>query len=309
MDVLTHIGVAIIGFIMLLSVLFLAGLKTGVPLKDKEKGSCNVEYELWKPDVPEQIKRHYELVYGHQGMPKIKSAVIQGEAKYKISNLWMPVQFQTSVEHGIGFLRDLEFYWYRKVIMKGIDFWIKGIGALRVNGVVQMSEVGENVTESQWISYWAESLLTGTFDFFDERLAWEVTEKNKVVLRLPPCCDGNIEGNKPTLQVHMNASTGRIHRIQGERYRGQLGKERIKWRLTVRKWQKVDDVWLPTYDAQWLDQKKPWCRYKVEHVRIMKEVDWHVRNALQSLQIDKYRIINAPSRKMNHKKRTEKTIE
>lgn len=98
MEMLTTVGFAIAGFIMLLSMIFWIGLKIRIPEKETAFRGGSVEYIPWKQEVPDLVRKHYESIYETSGMPVIKTAIIQGRAKYKISNLWMPVWYHTWIE-------------------------------------------------------------------------------------------------------------------------------------------------------------------------------------------------------------------
>ncbi len=286
MDILTTVGSAIAGFVLVLLTIFMVGFKTKVPDSETAVEMESIRFEHWKEGIPTLIIKHYESIYETTGMPVIKTAMVKGKAIYRISNLWMPVVYHTWIENGTGFLRELEFYWYGKVILKGVDFWIKGIGALRVNGVIRMNETGKNVAESQYTNYLAESLLLGTYDFSQEQFEWNTLNETAVSLTVPL---RNAETKDvQTLNILFDNETGRIKCISTERFRGQLEHKRIPWALFVKKWVKTDSIWVPEYHAKWEDQKKPWCRYTIKSMFVNADPRV-VRDTIGKISPSKYK--------------------
>lgn len=292
MEMLTTVGFAIAGFIVVLLMIFWIGLKTKIPEKEAIFKGGPVEYVPWKKEIPDLVRQHYESIYETSGMPVINTAIIQGKAKYKISNLWMPVWYHTWIENKTGFLRELDFFWYGKTIIKGVDFWINGVGALQANGVIRMNETGKNVTESQYISGLSESLITGTYDFSQEQAQWKIASEHEVLL-LIQSQDGRPSDIKP-IKVHFEGTTGRIKGITAERYRGHLENKRLLWTLHVKKWEKKKGMWVPEYHVMWEDQKRPWCKYTIQDLLV---------NANPGLVNDAIGKINSSRYKTEPKKR------
>ncbi len=286
MDILTIVGFAIAGFVLVLSIIFMVGFKTKVPDAESAFEIEPIKYEQWKEDIPTLIIKHYESIYEIAGMPVIKTVMFKGKAKYKISNLWMPVIYHTWIENGTGFLRELDFYWYGKTILKGVDFWINGVGALQVNGVIRMNEAGNNVTKSQYINFLAESLLLGIFDFSKEQFTWNTLNENTVRLTWPSRDDKTQDVH--TIDIHFDDRTGRINYISSQRYRGQQENKQIQWTLGVKKWDKKQGMWVPQYHAKWEDQKKPWCHYSIHSVSI-NTAPRAVAEAISKIHTSKYK--------------------
>lgn len=284
MDILTTIGFTIAGFIAMLLMVFMVGFKMKTVDEKIECDTGSIEFKHWRAGTPSLMSKHYESIYEASGMPVIKTVHLKGNAKYKISNIWMPVKYHTWIDHDSGFLRELDFFWYGKTILKGLDFWIKGVGALQVNGVIRMNEIGKNVTESQWVSYWAENVLTGTCDFSHEQIKWEDTNKHSVILLLPPHDGQSNEMHK--INICFDSDTERIKSISTQRYRGNMEKNRKPWTLTVKKWEKHHGRWIPEYHVKWEDQKKPWCKFTITGVVINKDQE-AVRDKINRIPLEK----------------------
>ncbi|MDW7677847.1 MAG: hypothetical protein SCK57_09315 [Bacillota bacterium] len=264
MDSLTIIGLTLVVFVTLLLILFWAGFRRRVPGFQPEIQTPNPETVRIPDSLPEPLKAHYQSIFEGSEMPLVRSAVLWGTATFKISNLWMPLRYMTYYRSGEGFLRELEFFWHGKTILKGIDFFLKGIGAVQANGVIRMNESGQHVTESQWISFWAEGVITATAEITNPALRWEVVNQQQVNVYLPPASFKNKEEKECHLEIHFNTKTGRIDSIRTERYRGQLENNRIPWCIKVNRWHRKDEGWIPDYSVKWEDQKKPWCHYKLD---------------------------------------------
>lgn len=255
MDSLSIVGLSVFGFVTVLLMLFWIGFRRPVPEYTPEPSPELQKMTAIPEQLPEPLVKHFYSLYGSEKIPVYDTAVVWGVAKYKISGLWMPLRFITYFRAGSSFLRKMDFFWYGKIILKGIDFFIDGIGAVHVNGVMHMKESGVQVTESQQISFWAESLLTGTMDFSDHRLQWETADTHHISVTVPEVTD--------PIHVFFNRKTGRIESIRTKRFRGQLEKKKIQWNIRVSKWNKLQTVWMPDYSIAWEDQKKAWCHYKV----------------------------------------------
>ncbi len=302
MDILSTVGFSIAGFVVMLVVIFMVGFKIQARDEMIECDTESIEFLQWKDGTPSLMIKHYESIYGMSGMPVIKTVHLKGAAKYKISNLWMPVKYHTWIDHDSGFLRELDFFWYGKVILKGLDFWIKGVGALQVNGVIRMNEIGMNVTESQWVSYWAENILTATCDFSYDQLKWETANKYSLVLLLPQLGDQSNERHK--ININFASDTERINSISALRYRGNTEIKRMPWTLIVKKWEKHHGIWMPEYHVQWEDQKKPWCKFTIRGLFINTGQE-AVRDKINEIPLRKYKTGIAT----RNKKRKTKTIE
>jgi hypothetical protein len=285
MDILVIVGFAITGFITVLLLIFMIGFKTEVPYTESDLDVESIKYDQWDDSIPKLLIKHYESIYQTTGMPVIKTVILHGKAKYKISNLWMPVTYHTWVDHGTGFLRELSFYWYKNVILKGVDFWIKGVGALQVNGVIRMNETGKKVTESQLTSFLAETLLLGIFDFSQELLKWDTVNKNSIMLTVS---SNNGESKDITITVDFDSKSGRIKCISSKRFRGQQENKLIPWRIVTEKWNNQQGMWVPEYYAKWDDQKRPWCHYSVKGMTINANPG-EVKNSLNKITTNKYR--------------------
>ncbi len=292
MDFLSIIGFSITGFIAMLVLLFMMGFKVNIPREEIDFEEDRMDDIEWPLSVPELVLKHYESIFENSKIPMNATAVVQGTAKYKISNLWMPVKYTTWYQPREGFLRELTFYWYGQRILKGIDFWHKGVGAIQVNGVMRFGETGEHVTESQWVSYWAESFLTGTLDLTDPRLKWENVNDHSLALYFPKMDQTETQPKKQkeiySLLLVFSKDTYRLESIQTERYRGQKEKKRTTWIMTVTKWERNSNMWLPEYSVKWIDQKKPWCNYRI--TKIDYNVDKSLfKKAFDKIQVEQYK--------------------
>jgi hypothetical protein len=266
MDSLTIIGLTLVVFITLLLIIFWAGFRRRVPGFQPEIQSPNSKTISIPDYLPDPLKAHYQSIFEGRGIPLVQSAVLWGTATYKISNLWMPLRYMTYYHSSDGFLRELEFFWHGKTILKGIDFFLKGIGAVQANGIIRMNESGQQVTESQWISFWAESVITATVDITEPALRWEVVNQQQVNLHLPPASSNNKSEEERYLKIYFNNKTGRIDTIRTVRFRGQIENNRIPWCIKVNRWHRKDEEWIPDYSVQWEDQKKPWCHYHLDGI-------------------------------------------
>ena len=265
MDPFTIIGLTFIGFVSILTVFFKLGLIRKAKSYQISTEGAATDYRELPDALPGLIKRHLRSIYERDTIPDANTACVWGTARYKVSGIWMPVRYKTTILPGQAFLRSMEFFWYRTVILKGIDFFKDGAGSIRVNGVIRMNESGEKITESQWVSFWAECLLLGLWDLKDERLIWEETGEEDVTVYLP-----EYRIDKPArslkLRVRFHPENGRIQYILGERFRGQIARTPTPWMLTVHKWIRQETGWMPVYSLRWGDQKKPWCRYTVDGI-------------------------------------------
>jgi hypothetical protein len=266
MDSLTTIGLALVAFVTFLLILFWAGFRRRFPGFQPEIQAQNPETISIPDYLPDPLKAHYQSIFEGSEIPVVHSAVLWGTATYNISNIWMPLRYMTYYRSGDGFLRELEFFWHNKIILKGIDFFLKGIGAVQANGIIRMNESGQQVTESQWISFWAESVITATVDITDPALRWEEINQQQVILYLPPVSSNNNVEEERHLKIQFNSKTGRIDTIRTVRFRGQLENNRIPWCLKVNRWHRKDVGWIPDYSVQWEDQKKPWCHYHLDGI-------------------------------------------
>jgi hypothetical protein len=270
MDSLTIVAVTFTALSAALLLIFWSGFRRsfdGFPPEAVQESFQSIPL----PDhLPDLIKRHLRSIFEAHGIMQIHSLKVWGKARYQISGIWMPVRYHSFYIAGEAFVRRLEFFWHRKTILKGIDYYSQGTGSLDVNGIIRMSESGDKVDRSQWIGLWAESLITSCIDLTDERLRWEVPDRMTVDLVIPNM-PGRNDSPPDRLRIRFHPETGRISSVSAPRYRGQLGKKLLTWQIRIRRWHRHKALWMPEYEVLWEDQKKPWCSYKIEGFSVNAE--------------------------------------
>jgi hypothetical protein len=216
-------------------------------------------------DFPDPVKYHLTGTFGEK-VPVINTAIVWGQARYKINGLNLPMRFKTHYIPGQHFYRDMEVTWYGRPIIRGYDYYLLGEGRLEANGLMNLYHAGEKTNQAQVLSMWAEAMWMPSIFITDDRLRWEEIDDVTARLVFP------INGGEESLLARFDKQTGILRYVSGMRYRNEQ-ENRIPWRVDYSGWTARHGVRIPRkMAASWADQDSPYATYIMEGIEYNVDV-------------------------------------
>jgi hypothetical protein len=210
-------------------------------------------------EFPDPVKYHLTGTFGEK-VPVIQTAIVWGQARYKINGINLPMRFKTYYLPGQHFYRDMEITWYGRPIIRGYDYFLFGEGRLEANGLMNLYQAGEKTTQAQVLSMWAEAMWMPSIFITDDRLKWEEIDDVTARLVVP------MNGGEESLLARFDQQTGLLRYVSGMRYRNEQ-ENRIPWRVDYSNWIARHGVRIPRKIAMtWADQDAPYATYTMEGI-------------------------------------------
>ncbi len=276
MSTVVTVILAIVGILGVLVSIGWLGLRTPPkgfpphPHKTRDLGTVELP-----PSLPKAVYRHFAATLGSQ-VPKIESAVVWGRARFRLPStrfgLWMPVRFKAYYIPGQDFYRHMEITWFRLPILRGYDSYLKGEGALKLEGVLNVSETGEKTNQSQNLALWAEAVLMPSVLVTDSRIRWEEVDDVTSRLVVP------FGEQEESLLVRFDPQTGLMTQMSAQRYRDQE-EEKTPWRIECLDWETFHLLKIPRLAVTWEDESGPWSFWTVDGVEYNVDVSEKIPGA------------------------------
>ena len=217
-------------------------------------------------DLPTPVRRHFAATFGQQ-VPKIESAVIWGEARWKVAGLWMPTRFEAIYLAGRDFYRAMEVTWFGRPILRGEEGYRNGQGAQRLKGLVNRYGAGSKVTQAQNMAMWAEAMWLPTVYLVGERARWEAVDEETAKLVFP------LGEGEDHLRVAFDPQTGLMWRMAGMRWRDDEARK-IPWRVEFDSWRIFHPAIVPArLIVSWGDAVGTYAILQAEGVEYNVNVD------------------------------------
>ncbi len=212
-----------------------------------------------QPDLPEPVARHFERTLG-KTPPQIQSAYICGAARVNVNGLWLPLRFRGWYIPGRAFYRSLQFTWFRRPVLRGEEFFIKGVGGFKLAG---QSQPGEALDQGQNLSLWAAGVWMPSLFVHDARLRWQAVDAHSAKLMVP------LGAGSDEMTAHFDPLTGYMTDLTALRFRRSDNPaepfEKIPWRVDLLEWGTYEGMELPTQIAlAWGNSGSPWSYWWLE---------------------------------------------
>ncbi len=250
-------------FLILLAVLvILSGLVTvGLSLRPRPFRPHPAPTRLdervpFVPDLPAPVRRHFSQTLG-EDPPRMRSAVVWGRGKANLREVWTPLRFKAWYRPGESFYRRMEFTFFQRLVMRGIDRFLHGEGTFELGGRV---ERGPGVDLDEALALWAEAVWTPAVFVNDPRVRWEPVDEQSARLRV------KVENTEITLLASFDPLTGYLTHFTSQRISPETG-ELEPWRFDLMLWKRVHGLEIPCEVAlAWGETGSPWLYLTVDGV-------------------------------------------
>jgi hypothetical protein len=215
------------------------------------------------------VERYFRAVAGER-VPLIRSAVLTGRARLRLSGLPFPARFRFVHEAGRGYRHYIECTWFGAPVMRVNEAFLDGHARLDLPfGTV----AGEpKVDEAANLALWGEAIWFPSLLATDLRVRWEPIGETTARLVVPStAADGSFT-------VEFDAGSGLLRSMEAPRYRSAADEARIPWRLEPLGWREFHGLRIPSPAAvTWLDQARPWAVFAVEDAAYNADVSEYLR--------------------------------
>jgi Family of unknown function (DUF6544) len=208
-------------------------------------------------DLPGPILRHFQNSFGER-VPLIQTAVIWGHARIKQAGLWIPARYQVYYQAGRAFYRAVQLTWFGQPIITGHAALLNGQGELFGRGLLNMDERSVEITQSQALALWAESLYTPSVLLGGTPARWLARDEESARLMVP------FGDGEETLVWRVDPHTGWL--VQVNALRQRLGTaHKVPWRVDYSAWTAYSGVYLPSrLTMAWEDSIGAYAQFEAD---------------------------------------------
>ncbi|MFA9444500.1 DUF6544 family protein [Egicoccus sp. AB-alg6-2] len=218
-------------------------------------------------DLPEPVERFYRTLYGDR-IPVVDSAVISGRGTMRIAGITFPARFRFSHLIGDAYRHYIELTFFGRPVVT-VDEWFLD-GHARLELPFGVSE-GPNVDQGANLALWAEAVWMPSVWVTDPRVRWEAGDDTSARLTVP------FGDDLETFEVHFDADTGRLERMESLRFKGATNEARTRWVNEAFDWN-ADGLPVPARAAvTWADESGPWADLRTESVIYNADLREYVR--------------------------------
>ena len=208
-------------------------------------------------DLPAPILRHFRNSFG-RNIPLVQTAVVWGHARLKKAGLWVPARFQAYYQAGKAFYRAVQCTWFGQPIVTGHTALLNGQGELFARGLLNLDEHSVEITQSQVLALWAESLFTPGVLVLGSPARWLPRDEESARLMVP------FGEGEETLVWRVDPHTGWLAQVNALRWR--LGTpHKVPWRVDYSAWTAYSGVYIPSrLSLTWEDSVGPYAQFEVD---------------------------------------------
>ncbi|MEJ2599906.1 MAG: hypothetical protein P8Z00_16350 [Anaerolineales bacterium] len=208
-------------------------------------------------DLPSPILRHFNNTFGRE-VPLVHTAVVWGHARLKRAGLWIPARYQVYYQAGNAFYRAVQLTWFGQPVVTGHTALINDQGELIARGLVSIDEKSFEITQSQVLSMWSESLFTPSILLADSPARWLPRDEDSARLMVP------FGAKEETLVWRVDPQSGWLSQTNALRWR--LGTPyKVPWRVDYSTWTAYSGVYLPTrLTLAWEDSVGVYAQFDVD---------------------------------------------
>jgi hypothetical protein len=210
-------------------------------------------------DLPAPILRHFRNSFGGK-LPVVQTAVVWGHARLKKAGLWLPARYQTYYQAGKAFYRAMQCTWFGQPIVTGHAALLNGQGELFARGLLNLDQRSTEISQSQVLTLWAESLFTPGVLLRDSPARWLARDGESARLMVP------FGEDEQTLVWRVDPHTGWLAQVNALRRR--LGTPyKVPWRVDYSAWTAYSGVYIPSrLSLTWEDSLSPYAQFEVDGV-------------------------------------------
>ncbi|NDJ53031.1 MAG: hypothetical protein GYB68_08115 [Chloroflexi bacterium] len=219
------------------------------------------------PDgLPAPLLRHAALLFPN-GLPEVKSAVVQGRARLAPTGVYLPTRFRFSYDaEQIAHYHHIQVTWFSLPFLQIHEMLRDGTTRLDLS-FLGTAEDQPRINRAALQGYWAEVLAwVPAIVLSDERIRWEGVDEHTARLIIPELDE------EEAFTVRFDPETGLLHEIEALRYQEADNPQRQQWRNRVLEWGEIEGQKLPMLsETQWNDDP-PWAAWQLEQVAINVDV-------------------------------------
>ncbi len=227
-------------------------------------------------DLPAPVRRYAEAVFT-RGPVHIHSAVVSGVGRIRNDTWWAPLRFRASHTGAPELSRYTEVTWFGVPLLRSLDYYVDGAGALVGAGVAQLDESGPRATQAEYLSMWAQLVWMPSVLLTHSKTRWEAVDATTARLIVP------FAGGEEALTVAFAPTTGRIRHVAAARYRSGES-ETTPWRAEFDRWKRVQGVWVPTAHTFIWEDQGPYARFVARHLRFNADVPDELPTDLRAVE-------------------------
>jgi len=236
-------GLALIVGIVVLGALFLPS-----PFKvDDASVSDPTVVDLNAIDLPDPAKHYFESI--SDALPQTDTAVIWGRGRVRNGSIWMPIRFKAYIDNNNGpeMSRYTEVTWYNVSLLRSVDYYIDGEGALIGDGAAKLFDEGPMATQAEFSSIWAQMVTMPSMFLTSPNTSWGELDATSSEFTLP-----SLNDERDMLTFHFDEA-GLVESISTSRYRVE-DKVRMPWRVKFSNWKTFDQIGVPArHEFMWED--------------------------------------------------------
>ena len=211
--------------------------------------------------LPAPARRFLEALAGPQ-LPRAESFVVWGRARLRLG-LWMQARFRAYHVAGRHFHRPLEITWFGLPLVRGVDQYVDGRGAMLIAGQLMTNDA---ISQGANHMLWAEAPCVPALYVTDERIRWEPVDDLSARLIVP-----SIEG-EDTLTLRFDPETGLLTRLSAMRYKN-ADEPKVLWHVDYSQWTRSPAVTYPgKVTVTWEDEGTPWSYWAIEGCAVNVDV-------------------------------------
>ena len=208
-------------------------------------------------DLPQPILHHFQGSFGEK-VPLIKTAVVWGHARIKRAGLWVPARYQVYYQAGAAFYRAIQLTWFGQPILSGHTALLNNQGELFTRGLFNLDVRGDEMTQSQVLSLWAESLYTPSVLLGGTSARWLSRDEESARLMVPYG-----EGEE-TLVWRVDPQTGWLAQVNALRQRFGTA-YKVPWRVDYSAWTAYRGVYIPAHmSMSWEDSIGTYAEFEAD---------------------------------------------
>lgn len=220
--------------------------------------------------LPAPVERFYKTAYG-DGIPIVKTVVIQGRARISPFGIKLPARFIFVHNAGKDYRHYIEATWFGLPILKVDEGYVDQKSFFES----PMGNIYDDASTNQAanLAVWAEAEWFPSIWLTDERVHWEPLDEITALLFVP------FEDQEENFVVRFDPKTGMIDTMEVMRYRDSGNQaKKILWITKTEPGGYIERTKLGAVgSATWMDQGKPWAVFSLEHVDYNVDVSEYIR--------------------------------
>lgn len=217
--------------------------------------------------LPQPWKKFYKKLAEHENQRKVKSAIVEGTARLRISGITFSARFQFIHQAGEAYRHLITLTWFNLPIFTVDEIFQNGEAKMSLPmGVI---ENGPNVNSAANMALWAEAIWFPTLWLEDNRASLlQKSENHTGEVTFP------WKNITERMAFHFDEKNGLITYGEAMRFKLPEDQHRTLWQTTADEWAEFEAGLLPSKASiKWMNDKKPWAEFYVTNVIYNENVD------------------------------------